>query len=108
MRRCEFTQRAEFDLTEIALFIAEESPIRALAFAGRLRARFLQIGQHPEVFRLREEYVQGVGVAVEGNYLIFFSIQGDAVLVEHIRHGYRNREGLQLLTPGWPETCLHG
>jgi toxin ParE1/3/4 len=95
LRRCEFTRRAEADLTEIALFIAKDSPARALTFVAELRARCLQIARHPDIFRLREEYGQRVRVAVEGRYLIFFSIQGNAVLVEHIRHGHRNLEGLQ-------------
>lgn len=95
MRRCEFTGRAEADLTEIALFIAKDSPARALTFVAELRTRCVQVARHPEIFRLREEYGQGVRVVVEGKYLIFFSIQGDAVLVEHIRHGRRNLEGVQ-------------
>ena len=96
MTRCEFTERAESDLTGIALFIAEDSPTRALTFVAELRDRCVQIAQHPEVFRLREEYGRGIRVAIEGKYLIFFSIQEHAVLVEHIRHGYRDLAGLQL------------
>ena len=61
-----------------------------------LRARCAQICERPELFRLREEYGPGVRVAIHGNYLIFYSANEDAIIVEHIRHGYRSLEDLQL------------
>ena len=96
MTRCEFTEQAEADLTEIALFIAEGSPRRALSFVAELRDKCAEITERPKVFRLREEYGPGVRVAVHRNYLIFYSVKEDAVVVEHIRHGYRNLEEFQL------------
>lgn len=90
MRRCEFTDPAEADLEEISLFIASDSPRRALSFVAELRAKCLRIADHPEASQLREEYGPGIRVAVHGSYLILYSIRADAIVIEHVRHGRRD------------------
>lgn len=95
MRDCVFSEQAEGDLTAIGLFIAEDSPPRALNFVAELRQRCAELVEFPEAFRSREEFGRGIRVVPHGNYLIFYSVRGSAVLIEHIRHGARNLEGLQ-------------
>jgi plasmid stabilization system protein ParE len=45
---------------------------------------------------LRQEFGAGIRVAPYRKYLIFYSVQGSTVLIEHIRHGARNLEGVRL------------
>jgi toxin ParE1/3/4 len=68
-RRCEFTRLAEADLSEIAHYIAADSPKTAL--------RFLDDGS-------------GVRVAVHGHYLIFYAAYDNAVMIERILHASRH------------------
>ena len=96
MRKCVFAEQAEADLNAIALFIAEDSPDRALNFVAELRERCTEIVDFPEAFRLREEFGVGVRVAPYRKYLIFYSVHASSVLIEHIRHGARNLEGFHL------------
>jgi toxin ParE1/3/4 len=70
---CEFSDLAESDLIEIALYIASDSPARALSFVADIRRHCVAIAQNPMLNRLREEYGSGVRVAVHGNYLIFYA-----------------------------------
>jgi toxin ParE1/3/4 len=68
--RCEFTELAEADLKEIALYIAADSPKIALRFVDEPRRHCRQLSEHPARNPLREDYGTGVRVAVHGYYLI--------------------------------------
>jgi toxin ParE1/3/4 len=89
-RRCEFSELAETDLTEIALYIATDSPLAALRFVDELRQHCQRLTDHPARNRLREEYGSDVRVAVHGKYLIFYGERGDAIVIERILHGSRH------------------
>ena len=89
-RRCEFSELAETDLAEIALYIATDSPQAALRFVDELRRHCQRLTDHPARNRLREEYGLDVRVAVHGKYLIFYTERGDSVVIEHILHGSRH------------------
>lgn len=89
-RRCEFTRLAEADLTEIALYIASDSPQTALRFVDELREHCHQLTEHPARNPLREEYGAGVRIAVHGRYLIFYATDDHTVVIERILHGSRH------------------
>ena len=93
-RRCEFTERAEADLTEIALYIAADSPKTALRFVDELRCHLLT--EHPARNPLREEYGRGVHVAVHGRYLIFYVAHEHKVVIERILHGARHIDRMEM------------
>ena len=89
-RTCEFTKLAEADLDEIALFIAADSPKRALRFVDEIRALCASLIENPARYRLREEYGAEVRVAVYGKYLIFYAERGSGVIIERVLHGSRH------------------
>ena len=89
-RRCEFTKRAEADLTEIALYIAADSPNTALRFVYELRTHCRLLTELPARNPLREKYGAGVRVAVHGHYLIFYAVSDLTVVIERIVHGSRH------------------
>jgi toxin ParE1/3/4 len=89
-RRCEFTKRAEADLTEIALYIAADSRKTALRFVDELRTHCRLLTEHPARNPLREAYGADVRVAVHGHYLIFYAASDHAVVIERILHGSRH------------------
>jgi toxin ParE1/3/4 len=90
MRRCEFTRLAEADLSEIAHYIAADSPKTALRFVDELRTHCLRLTEFPARNPLREEYGVGVRVAVHGHYLIFYVAYDNAVAIERILHASRH------------------
>ena len=82
------TAAAERDLEAIADRIAADNPARALSFVKELRAACLGLADYPERFALVPRYEQhGVRHRVHGNYLIFYRVAGDEVVVLHILHG---------------------
>jgi len=91
-----FALAAEKDLEEIALFIASDSPRRALSFVAELRAHCARIADQPEAYPLREEYGVGVRITVHGRYLIFHAIRDDALVIERILHGARHLDWVRL------------
>jgi toxin ParE1/3/4 len=94
-RRCEFTRLAEADLTEIALYIAADSPKTALRFVDELRRHCRQLTEHPARNPLREQYGVGVRVAVHGKYLIFYVERESEVIIERILHRARHLDWME-------------
>jgi toxin ParE1/3/4 len=94
-RRCEFTQLAEDDLSEIALYIAADSPKTALRFVDELRQHCRQLTEYPALNPVREQYGPGVRVAVHGRYLIFYVERENAVIIERLLHGARHLDWME-------------
>ncbi len=80
--------QAEYDLEMIGDYIARENPARALSFLHELRAKCLGLADMPERFPLVPRYeVSGVRRRVHGDYLIFYRIEAEKVVIVHILHG---------------------
>lgn len=90
---------AERDLEAIGDRIAEDDPQRALSFVQEIRAHCLALRDFPERFPLVPRYERyGVRHRAHGNYLIFYRVETEAVVVLHILHGAMDYAGL--LFPG--------
>lgn len=86
-----FTGEAERDLEEIGDHIALGDPVAALLLVRTLRDRCLTLADFPNRFPVAERY-EAVQLRrrLHGNYLIFYRVEGDAVVIVHILHGARN------------------
>jgi toxin ParE1/3/4 len=84
----EITAEAERDLETIGDRIARDNPARAVSFIDELRAACLGLADFPKRFPVVPRYEQhGVRHRVHGNYLIFYSVEADKVVVLHVLHG---------------------
>jgi plasmid stabilization system protein ParE len=82
------TAEAEADLERMADTIARDNPPRALTFVQELRAACLGLARFSERFPLVPRYAdRGVRHRIHGNYLIFYQVGADAVIVLHVLHG---------------------
>ncbi len=85
------THEARNDLQQIADFLAEDSPTRADSFVLELLDRCQSLTQHssryPVATRWRERDLRRCPY---GNYLIFYSIVGESLEVNHIVHSARD------------------
>lgn len=95
MKRYEvrFSASAESDLDSILLFIAADSPARAISFMDELRERaanFLAVTPWATSMIGRYRYM------VIGNYVIVFSVEEEAgsVQVHLVTEGHRNWQRL--------------
>lgn len=79
---------AEQDLETIGDYIARDNPLRVISFLRELREKCLGLEDLPERFPLVPRY-EAVGVRHRGhgNYLIFYRVEAEKVVILHILHG---------------------
>jgi toxin ParE1/3/4 len=84
---------AEAELEIIGDWIARDNSMRALSFVSELREACQSILKFPEASQLVSRFEKsGVRRKVHGNYLIFYTLEVDAVNIMHILHGARDFE----------------
>ena len=82
-----FLPAAIADLEEIGDYIARDNLRRAASFVAELRHQCVKLTRSPEGYRLRPELGDGIRSCAYGNYVIFFTIQADMLLIIRILHG---------------------
>jgi toxin ParE1/3/4 len=78
------------DLDEIADWIAQDNPRRAVKIVRELRAEFNRIAQNPMLYQLRPDIGEDVRLASLGHHVILFWIDGDVVRFERVVYGGRD------------------
>lgn len=82
------TAEAEYDLETIGDYIARDNPARALSFLHELRLKCLGLADMPERFPLVPRYeAAGLRRRVHGDYLIFYKVEREKVVIIHVLHG---------------------
>lgn len=82
---------AEHDLETIGDYIARDNPARASSFLRELRLKCLGLADMPERFPLVPRYeATGVRRRGHGDYLIFYRVEAEKVIIIHILHGAQN------------------
>jgi toxin ParE1/3/4 len=97
MRQLHYTDAANRNLIEIAVYIATESSSReiAVAFTERLRAKCRQLASLPATLgKARPELRVDIRSSPYQGYVIFFRYRSDDVLeIVNILHGSRDIDG---------------
>lgn len=84
----EFSDAAENDLERIADFIARDNPRRVLSFIQELRGKCETLADTPLGFPLVHRYERhGIRQRLHGNYLIFYRVECERVVIAHVLHG---------------------
>lgn len=82
---------ANWDLTDIGDYIAQDNPSRAVSFVRELRDAARLIGNMPKAFPLLDGYEdRGIRRRPYVNYLLFYRIEAERVTVLRILHGARD------------------
>jgi toxin ParE1/3/4 len=96
-----FTSEAEHDLERIADYIAKDNPSRALSFVLELSDKCLSLAETHQVFPLVSRYEQYcIRRRVHGNYLIFYRVDADQVVIIHVLHGAMDYAGILFVDEG--------
>lgn len=90
VRGVKTTPLADQDLDEIWLTIAADSVERADKFVDALTKRFVTLSRSPRAGRARNELLPGLRSFAFRNYVIFYSLLDDGVLIERVLHGARD------------------
>jgi len=85
-----FSPAASDDLMEIALFIAEDNPKRALSFIEELEDTCHLLSGSPGIGATRPDLGEGLRSMPHERYLIFYRRRDDATRIERILHGSRD------------------
>ena len=87
---------AEEDFTEIITYIAADRPSAAEALATKIEKNLQLLAQNPRLGRVpkEEDLARHYRYLVVENYLIFYAIEGETILVHRILHGARDYQGL--------------
>lgn len=80
----------EGDLDEIATYIAQDNPRRAVTFIQEIRAKFQAIAGSPLIYQLRPDLGDQARLATAGNYAILFRVIDDTVRIERVAYGGRD------------------
>lgn len=88
-----FSAAAKDDLIDIAVYIAQDNPGRALIFVDDLESKCLEIGRMPGIGTARPELGDGVRMLLHGSYLIFYREHDGAIRIERVMHGARDIGG---------------
>jgi toxin ParE1/3/4 len=88
-----FTETALIEIDEIFAYIARNNPTAAAGVVQRIQQMIARLGEFPRMAPKTDE--AGARMAPLGRYpyLIFYAIEGDDVVVLHVRHGARLRPG---------------
>lgn len=90
-----FSGAASTDLEDIGDYIARGNPRRAVTFVQELRAAAHALAAMPKAYPLVPPHRSlGIRRRVFGNFLIFYTIEPDAVVILRILHGARDYEPL--------------
>ena len=88
--RLELSAFVETDLDEIAAFIANDNPGRAVTFIQDIRAKFRVIQRTPLLYQLRPDIGEEARMATVGHYAILFRVMGEIVRIERVVYGGRD------------------
>ena len=84
----------ESDLDEIAAYIAQDNPRRAVTFIQEIRVKFRDIQRSPTLYQLRPDIGEDARMATVGRYAILFWITEHAVRIERVVYGGRDLPGI--------------
>ncbi len=86
---------AEADLDEIWFYVATNASVDiADRLIDSITARFFLLAQHPRVGRRRNDLRPGIRYFVVGQYVVFYRIDGEDVLIQRVIRGSRDLDAL--------------
>ena len=75
---------------DIAAFVAQDNPARALTFVNELEEKCGLLGRMPGIGTLRPELGDSIGMLPHGRYLIFYREAGKSLRIERVMHSARD------------------
>jgi toxin ParE1/3/4 len=93
--KVKIADQAKADLSRIGDWIAQENPARAISFVDEILLECLSLGSFPQKYVVYKSTDVGmVRRKPYGNYLIFYAIVLDTIIVTRILHGAQDYSDL--------------
>ncbi len=90
MMRLELSRYIEGDLDNIADYIAQDNPRRAVTFIQEIRTKIFDIQRNPLIYQFRPDIGEEARMSTVGNYAILFRLMGEVIRIERIVYGGRD------------------
>jgi len=90
--RIEFSAHADVDLLHILTYLAERNRTAAVALAGRFNANLENLAHFPFIGRDRSIFAQGLRSIVVENYVLFYRVERERILIVRVLDGRRDIE----------------
>ncbi len=88
--RVRYTETALAEIEEIFSYIEADNPAAAAAVKAHIEHTIRLIGRLPKMGRLKyREIVRMLPIRRYPQYLVFYAIEGDEVVILNVRHGAR-------------------
>lgn len=87
---------------DIAIFVAQDNPTRALTFVDELESMCDTLGSAPGIGTARPELGESIRMLPHGRYLIFYREANKGLRIERIMHGARDIGGEDFETNDLP------
>jgi len=84
------TSRAEEDLIDIWTNVAQDNPAAADRLLNRIDARLMQLSLLPSSGPSRDDLPAGTRYLVIGNFLAFYRVEEEGIVILRIMHGKRD------------------
>ena len=94
MKIPDISNRALDDLTGIWEYIAVDSPNQADRLVEVIYKRCQMIADHPKIGRERDSLHRGLRSFPVGNYVVFYEIRRDEVVIVRILHGAQDTDSI--------------
>jgi toxin ParE1/3/4 len=94
VREIRVTELAYDDLLEIWLHIALDNQPAADRWVAKIEKSYRSLQKFPFIGRIRDEFGRNVRSYPVGNYLIFYKVDDDSVVIHRIIHGARDLDTL--------------
>ena len=95
MARLTKRPRADADLLEIWLYVAQDSPRAADRLLDRIEAQCRLLADNPRLGRVRPEITPDARAWVFGRYLVLYREQEDGIELVRVVHGARQVEQVE-------------
>jgi toxin ParE1/3/4 len=86
------TRRAQRDVHNLLAFVQERNLGAATRLAVQLDKRFEFLGSFPYAGEECDELAPGLRSFIQGNYVIFYTVDAGAVSIVHVLHGRQDAE----------------
>ncbi|MGN6209905.1 type II toxin-antitoxin system RelE/ParE family toxin [Asticcacaulis sp.] len=94
--RVVFRKTARRDLLDIATYIGRDAPVRAQSYIGELRGKCQGLVENPYSGSPRPDVLDDLRIVPHGNYVIYYLVQSEKIIILRISHGARLMDAVDL------------
>ena len=85
-----FSEEADLDLLQIHTYLGSRNRTAAWSLANTFNEKFKSLAQFPFIGRERSSFADGLRSVVAENYVVFYRVERDQILIVRVLDGRRD------------------